>query len=144
MPAKGYANRLRETMPYCEFKGIGLVPWSALGRGTLARPWVDRTSDERTQREKEDIFFDALLRDRETECDKTIIRRVEELAHKKGVSMAGVATAWSMAKGCMPITGANSIERLDQALEALSICLDDDEMKYLEEPYVAKKAVPFV
>ena len=51
--------------------------------------------------------------------------------------MAQVATAWSLAKGMNPIVGLNK-ERIDEACEAIKIELMEDEMEYLEEPYMPK------
>lgn len=82
------------------------------------------------------------MRGRETESDKEIIDRVEELAKKKGVSMAQVATAWSLAKGDNPIIGLGSKERIDEAVAAVKVKLTEEEIAYLEEPYVPKEIAP--
>lgn len=82
-------------IPYCKHTGIGIIPWSPLARGALTRPWGERG----TYREKTDRFLQNLIRNRETEVDKAIVDRVEEVSKALGVSMAAVATAWSIAKG---------------------------------------------
>jgi aryl-alcohol dehydrogenase-like predicted oxidoreductase len=64
-----------------------------------------------------------------------IIKRVKEVAQKKGVSMAQVAIAWTMEKGCAPIVGLSSVERINEAIKAVSVKLTEDEIKYLEELY---------
>ena len=53
--------------------------------------------------------------------------------------MTQVATAWCISKGCCPIIGLNKTERMDEAVEACKIKLSDEDVKYLEEPYVPKK-----
>ncbi|KAJ6108212.1 hypothetical protein N7523_009535 [Penicillium sp. IBT 18751x] len=125
----------REMIPYCLDTGVGLIPWSPMARGALARPWGSRS----TVRENTDGPLKGMIRNRESASDKAIIDRVEELAGKKGVSMAQIAIAWSLSqpKEC-PILGLHSIQRIDEAVASLSIKLSPEEIQYLEEPYVPK------
>ncbi|KAK6209821.1 hypothetical protein QIS74_11405 [Colletotrichum tabaci] len=129
----------REMNPYCNATGVGLFPWSPLAAGVLAHPWADRTD----AREKLDPFLQLLFRGAERGADKEIVGRVEELASKKGVSMAQVAQAWLISKGCIPVGGMETKERIDQAVGSLSVNLSDDEIKHLEEPYIPKLPIPF-
>lgn len=130
-----YREEEREMIPYCRATGVGVIPWSPVARGVLTRPWGDRT----TTREKTDNFLTMLIRNRETETDKAIVDRLEEVAKKKGVGMALVAMAWSLKQPSVnPIVGLGSKERIDQAIEAVKLELSDDEAKYLEEPYLPK------
>ncbi|KAH8695475.1 putative aldo-keto reductase [Talaromyces proteolyticus] len=124
----------REMIPYCKDAGIGLVPWSPLARGVLARPWNSRVSN----RETTDIALKLLVRSRETEADKAIVDRVERVAKAKGVAMAQVAISWLHSRGAYPSLGLNSLERIDEAVGALQVHLTEEEIKDLEEPYVAK------
>ena len=75
--------------------------------------------------------------------DKEIINRVESLAKKRGASMAAVATAWTLHKDVVsaPIVGLNSEDRIKDMVVAVNLKLTDEELKYLEEPYVAKPVV---
>lgn len=71
--------------------------------------------------------------------DKAIVDRLEEVAKKKGVKMAQVASAWVLRRDMVnPIIGLGSKERIDEAVEALKVKLTDEEAKYLEEPYLPK------
>ncbi len=109
--------------------------WSPIARGLLAHPWHDRSS----KREKSDNFLVNMMRTRETEVDKEIVGRVEKVAKDRGVGMAMVATAWVLRQKMEnPIVGLNSIERIDQAVEAAAFSLTDEEARFLEEPYLAK------
>ena len=122
-------------IPYCKATGVGCIPWSPVARGVLTRPWSERS----TSREQTDNFLKSLIRSKETEIDKTIVDRVEEVAKKKGVQMAQVAMAWSLRQEIVyPIVGLGSKERIDQAVAAVKIKLTDEEAKYLEEPYAPK------
>ncbi|RHZ59991.1 aldo/keto reductase [Aspergillus thermomutatus] len=125
----------REMIPYCLDSGVGLIPWSPMARGVLARPWGSRSS----VRENTDAALKLLIRSRETEADKAIVERVEEIAKKKGISMAQVAIAWVLSHPKEnPILGLSSKERIDEAVAAVKVQLTPEEIKYLEEPYLPK------
>jgi aryl-alcohol dehydrogenase-like predicted oxidoreductase len=125
-------------IPYCLDTGVGLIPWSPLARGVLARPWSDRT----TLRENTDMAMNMLGLRHEAEADMATVGPVEEVANKKGISMAQVATAWSLSKaGVNPILGLNSTKRIDEAVESIKVKLTE-EIAYLEEPYVPKPVSP--
>ncbi|RDW60490.1 aldo/keto reductase [Aspergillus mulundensis] len=129
----------REMIPYCLDAGIGLIPWSPMARGLLTRPWKSAP----TLRESTDGALNFLLRNRETEADKRIVDRVQEVAEKKGVSMAQVAIAWSLGNPSEnPILGLSSKERIDEAVAAVHVKLTEEERNYLEEPYVPKTLSP--
>ena len=119
-------------IPYCQDMGVGLIPWSPLARGAFTRPRGSRDA----LRENTDNRLKNTIRGRETEADRAIVNRVEEIAKRKGASMAQVATSWSLAKGMNPIIGLNKKERIDEACEAIKIELTEEEIKYLEEPYI--------
>lgn len=123
-------------IPYCRATGVGVIPWSPIARGALTRPWGDRG----TTREETDNFMKSLIRSKETDIDKAITDRVEEVSKKKGMGMAQIAMAWSLRQESVnPIVGLSSKERIDQAVEALKVQLTDEEAKYLEEPYQPKQ-----
>lgn len=121
-----YREEEREMLPFCKDQGIGIIPWSPLARGLLGRP-----RDATTKRSEQD----AKTRKWFSDANLEIIDRVEELANKKGCSMASVATAWVLKKGCSPIVGLTSVQRVDEIMEALEVKLTDDECHYLEEKY---------
>lgn len=134
-----YREEEREMIPYCRDTGVGIIPWSPIARGALARPFDSRT----TTREKSDRMLAAMIRGQETEIDKTIIGRVEELAKKKDVSMATIATAWCLSKqNVNPIIGLSSKERIDQAVQSVKFAseggLTEEDIGYLEEGYRPK------
>ena len=118
----------------CKHTGVGLIPWSPVARGVLCRPWGERT----TKREGTDNFLKSLIGSKETEVDKAIVDRVEKVAKKHGVSMTCVATGWSISKGCCPIIGLSSKERVDEAVFNSTWQLTEEDAKYLEDPYMPK------
>ncbi|EPE32941.1 NAD(P)-linked oxidoreductase [Glarea lozoyensis ATCC 20868] len=134
-----YREEENEMIPYCNDSGVGLIPWSPIARGALARPFNNRD----TLREKSDNFMSNLIRKTETETDHTIVDRVEELSKKRGVSMTTIATAWCLSKkGVNPIVGLSSTDRIDSAVAAVKWVkeggLTEEEIKYLEEGYRPK------
>ena len=80
--------------------------------------------------------------DRTEEQDIQIVTRVHELAEKYGVKMQQVALAWHWAKGvASPIVGATKTRYLDDAVGALNVKLTDEDIAYLEEPYIPHRIV---
>ncbi|GAQ06059.1 versiconal hemiacetal acetate reductase [Aspergillus lentulus] len=135
-----YREEEREIFPYCAATGVGLLPWSPLAAGVLAHSWTDRSD----KREQQDVFLKALFRSSEDKSAEEIVHRVSVLAHEKGISMAQVATAWVLSKeGTAPILGLDSVERIDQAVEAINIKLTAEEIAFLEKPYLPKSAMTF-
>jgi aryl-alcohol dehydrogenase-like predicted oxidoreductase len=121
-----YREEEREMMPFCDDQGIGIIPWSPLARGLLGRPKNTTTDRSEADKKTKKWFDDANLE---------IVDRVEEVARRKGCSMASVATAWVLKKGCSPIVGLTSVQRVDQILEALTVQLSEEDCSYLEEEY---------
>lgn len=132
-----YREEEREMIPFCnenEFGKIGVIPYSPIASGLLARP----LSSEGTKRLTTDQIYAKKGLDKPTDADREIVNRVEKIAEKYDVSMAAVATRWILSKGANPIVGVNSLERVDDFVKALSFELTDSEIALLEEPYVAK------
>ena len=113
-----------------------LIDCRPVARGALTRSWHGRG----TLREKTDNYLKVLVRNREDKIDEEIIGRVENVAKKMGKGMAQIAIAWCLSKkDVCPIVGLNKKERMDEAVEACKIKLSEEDIKYLEEPYMPKK-----
>lgn len=125
----------REMAPYCRSENIAMSPYSALASGRLARP-IGVTS----KRLEEDAFAKGKY-DRTAEQDAAIIRRVEEIAQKRGVSMTEISLAWLLTKVTSPVVGATKKHHVDGAVAAVNITLSPEEITYLEELYVPHKLV---
>jgi aryl-alcohol dehydrogenase-like predicted oxidoreductase len=74
----------------------------------------------------------------ESETDKAIVPLIEEVAQKRGVSMACIAAAWCISKGACPIIGPGSKERMDEACAFTRYKLGPDNTNYVEEMYLPK------
>ncbi|MCC5578759.1 aldo/keto reductase [Microtetraspora sp. AC03309] len=133
-----YREEEREMIPLCQDQGVGLIPWSPLARGLLARAGVPAETVRQVGdgARQEQLYGGA--------ADAAIIDRVAETARERGVAPASVALAWMLHRPGVtaPIIGATKERHVDDALVAAGLELSDKEMAYLEEPYQAR-AVQF-
>src|ERR1700722_16355940 len=111
----------REMLPLCADQGVGVIPWSPLARGRLARPW-----DEGTERSGSDAFGSRLYVE---STDRQIVGGGREGAAERGVTMAQIATAWMLSKPAItaPIIGATKAHHIDDAVAAVHLELSSDE-----------------
>ena len=132
-----YREDERELIPVARQFGAILMPYSPLAGGHLSRP----TWDADTARSKTDKTI-VQKYDRAKENDLQIIRRVDEVAGRLGVSMAEVSLAWLLKRGVeSPIVGATSPVHFAEAVKAVDLELSDEDARYLEEPYRAHDVV---
>jgi aryl-alcohol dehydrogenase-like predicted oxidoreductase len=135
-----YREEEREMLPLCRDQGVGVIPWSPLARGRLAR-----TPDVTTTRSESDRFGKYLYR-KTQEADRAVIDRVGEVATAHGLPRAQVALAWLLAKPGVtaPIVGATKPEHLADAVAAIDLKLSAEEIARLEEPYAPHPIAGFV
>jgi aryl-alcohol dehydrogenase-like predicted oxidoreductase len=128
-----YREEEREMLGLCLSEGIGVIPWSPLARGKLARPWADQST---TLRDRTDPVSVGLYQKNE-ELDKPVVDRVTEVAAAKGLPQAQVALAWLLHKPVVTsaIVGTTKLAQLDDALAAVNVSLTPQEIAALEEPY---------
>ncbi len=127
-----YREEEREMLPFCEKKDIGVIPWSPLARGYLARPHEEFDATARGESDeyaREHPYFEG--------NGQEINERVQELAEQKDATMAQIALSWVLHKDVVdaPIVGTTSVEHLEEAVEALDISLSDSDIEWLEAPY---------
>lgn len=127
-----YREEEREMNRFCNDTGVGLIPWAPLCRGHLARKPEDFRSTERSANEEKGKAG-------QSELDQKIVKRVVEIAEKRGWTMTEVTLAWTNKRVASPIIGFSKVERIDQALGARGKVLTDEEERYLEELYEPKK-----
>ncbi|KAA6459079.1 aldo/keto reductase [Acidobacteria bacterium AB60] len=135
-----YREEEREMVGLCLDQGIGMLPWSPLARGRLARPW----QSENTKRFETDRFGTSMY-SRTEEDDRRVVDTVEAIAKKRGVAMAQVALSWMLGKPVVtaPIVGATKAHHLEDAVAALSLKLSDEEIQALEERYAPHPVLGF-
>jgi len=124
-----YREEEREMLPLCADQGIGVIPWSPLARGRLAREW-----DAATARSETDSFGQSLY----AAEDQLIAEQVARVADSRGVPRAQIALAWLSSRPAVsaPIVGATRPQHLQDAVASLGIQLTPGEIDQLEKPYV--------
>jgi 1-deoxyxylulose-5-phosphate synthase len=128
-----YREEEREMIPLCREEGISIIPWSPLARGFLAGN--RRTSDHgETIRAKTDDYAHRLYYQ---PSDFAVVDRLTQIAQRRGVSNAQIALAWILAQPGItaPIIGASKMQHLEDAIAAMRIKLERDEIQGLEECY---------
>ncbi len=135
-----YREEEREMIGLCRAEGIGIIPWSPLARGRLARPF----RAESTKRSETDRFGNSMY-SRTEAIDRPVIERLGEVAEKRGLPRAQVALAWMLDKPFVtaPIVGASKPHHLADAVAALSVRLTPEEIASLEKPYVPHPVLGF-
>ncbi|RRD39167.1 aldo/keto reductase [Leptotrichia sp. OH3620_COT-345] len=133
-----YREEEREMMPLCKEEKIAVTPYSPLASGRLTRD----ISSEKTKRQETDQTEKGKY-DSTMEYDKVIIERVKEIAEKYNRERAEIALAWLLHKKqtVIPIIGATKISHLETAISSLNVKLSEEDIKYLEEPYMPHKVM---
>lgn len=126
-----YREEEREMIPLCRDQKVGLIPWSPLARGYLART---RETIRDTKRAGSDSFAEQLYA---RESDLAVVDDNARLAERLGVKPAQTALAWMLGKPGIvaPIIGATRPHHLDDAVAALDLQLSADDVQALEAGY---------
>jgi 1-deoxyxylulose-5-phosphate synthase len=125
-----YREEEREMHPLCLDQGVGVIPWSPLARGRLARLPEERT----TVRSGSDPIGDNLY----SESDDAVVHAVADVAKARDLPLAQVALAWMLHHEAVsaPIVGATKPGHVEDAVAAVDVELSDEEIAALEAPYV--------
>ena len=128
----------REMLPLCRAEGIGVVPWSPLARGRLARAWSAPSSSDRTAHDRTAVMLYSATE----EADQRVICVVGEVATRLGISRSQVALAWLLSRPGItaPIIGSAKPGYLTDAVAALSVRLSPADCAELEAAYVPHAA----
>ncbi len=128
-----YREEEREMTPLCLDQGVGLIPWSPLARGRLARaPEAKGTKRSETDR------FGKTLYSAMAEADQRVLAALDAAAKARRLAHAQIALAWLLQKDAVtaPIVGATKMEHLETAVAALDLQLSEEEVAALEAPYL--------
>ena len=127
----------REMHPLCEYEGVGVIPWSPLARGNLARV-QPKVGEGDTVRANTDGLDQVLYT---AESDRQVIEAVQRVAERHDRPMAQIALAWVASKPAVtaPIVGVTKLPQLHDAVAALEVELTDDDVAELEGPYVPRR-----
>jgi len=128
-----YREEEREMLPLCRAEGIAVTPFSPLARGFVVGNRRKEDYGE-TVRAKTDEFSRKQYYRPE---DFAIVDRVTELAKKRDLNNAQIALAWVLHQPGItaPIIGASKPGHLEDAMKALTVTLDEGELKFLSELY---------
>ena len=127
-----YREEEREMMPTLKHFGVGCIPWSPLARGLLTRPFSQSSARKEN---------DAFSKGYDSPATEAVINRCEEIAKKLNLTMAQVALGWVMAKSDAPIVGTTSLKNLEDLIGAVNVKLSEEDIKALEEPYLARSVL---
>ncbi|NUS08349.1 MAG: aldo/keto reductase [Nonomuraea sp.] len=126
-----YREEEREMLPLCADQGVGVIPWSPLARGVLARAGQSGATTARTgSDDRIDFLYDPAN-------DRQILDRVAQVAAERGLPAAQVALAWLLHQPAVtaPIVGATKDRHVDDAVAAVGVSLSEKELDFLAEPY---------
>lgn len=125
----------REMAKLCAEDNIAMTPYSALAGGRLSKH-----PGETSKRLEEDSYA-RFKYDATAQQDSIIIRRVAELADKRGVTMTEISLAWLLTRVTAPVVGATKFHHVEGAAKATELVLTPEETNYLEEAYVPHRLV---
>jgi aryl-alcohol dehydrogenase-like predicted oxidoreductase len=127
-----YREEEREMIPLCRDQGVGVIPWSPLARGRLARG-----PEEKSTKRSETDRFGSTLYAATAEADQRVLAAVDTLAKARKVSHAHIALAWLLHQDAVtsPIVGATKMSHLETAAEAVDVKLSAEEVAALEAAY---------
>ena len=118
--------------------GVGLVPYSPLGRGFLSGEL--KTFDDFA----EDDFRRILPRFQGENFAKNLelVEKIKDLANEKGVTAAQLALAWVLAQGedVVPIPGTKHVKYVEENAAAVDIKFSDDELKQIDKIFPVNAA----
>ncbi len=126
-----WRNIEAEILPTCEELGIGVVPYSPLGRGYLTGKVDENTTFDPTDiRSRNPRFKPEAMR-----ANRAVIDLLERIAIEKNATPAQIALAWLLAQKpwIVPIPGSRKLERLDENLGAVNIELTSNDLSQIDQ-----------
>ena len=117
-------------LPTCEELGIGLVPYSPLGRGYLTGKIDENTAyDSSDIRARNPRFTSEAIK-----ANRAVIDLLDRIAAQKGATPAQIALAWLLAQRpwIVPIPGSRKLERLEENIGAVAVELTADDLSAIE------------
>lgn len=125
-----YREDERDLIPFCHDQGVGLMCWSPMARGRLARGPTNTS----TARAAIDDVADTLY----GTAHDPILNDLAAVASGRGLSPAQISLAWIMSKGIVPVVGITKDRHIDDALAAAKLALPAHDIKQLEQSYTPR------
>lgn len=120
----------KDVLPTCEELGIGLVPYSPLGRGYLTGKVDENTTfDSSDIRSRNPRFTPQAIR-----ANRVVVDLLEKIGARKGATPPQIALAWLLAQRpwIVPIPGSRKLERLEENIGAVAVELTPDDLREIE------------
>jgi aryl-alcohol dehydrogenase (NADP+) len=134
-----YREEEREMIPLCRAEGIGLIPWSPTAGGFLSGRYFENGRLVTSERDNQRLVPGSVGHSRYVGKPQNdlIVGRVVEVAKRLGATPNQVALAWLLRKGVnAPIIGTSRVQHLEEMVGSVNVKISEDDVKYLEEPYV--------
>lgn len=128
-----------DVLATCEELGIGLVPYSPLGRGYLTGKIDESTTFAPNDiRSRNPRFTQEAIK-----ANRVVVELLERIGAEKGATPAQIALAWLLAQKpwIAPIPGSRKLERLDENLGALDVALTAADLSAIREAMTQIKVV---
>ncbi|GAA3290932.1 aldo/keto reductase [Arthrobacter citreus] len=134
-----YREEEREMIPLCEATGTGVLAYSPLARGRLARDWGSGS-----RRQQQDALGHSLYAGQEVP-NQAVADAVLRVAQRHSVSRAQVALAWVLAHPAVtaPVLGVTAAGQLDVSVAALDLQLTPEDLDDLEQHYSPRPVAGF-
>jgi aryl-alcohol dehydrogenase-like predicted oxidoreductase len=122
-----------EILPTIRELGIGLVPYSPLGRGLLTGAISSQESLAEGDSRRSAYF--PRFQGEALDANLALVARIREIAEAKGCTPGQLALAWVLAQGddVVPIPGTKRVRYLEENVGALEVRLTEDDLRALEE-----------
>lgn len=132
-----YREEEREMIPLCKDLGVAIIPWSPLARGFLTGKYNRGKIPKSVRYENERMDGRNYLADRYFRPeDFDVIESLVSVAEEKDVSPSQIALAWLLHKGVTaPIIGVTKAQHVEEAVAAVGVRLDLEDIRRLESPY---------
>jgi aryl-alcohol dehydrogenase-like predicted oxidoreductase len=119
-----------EILPALEELGIGLVPFSPLGKGYLAGTVTEETTFDKEDNRSSFPRFTPEAR----KANRALVDAIAKFAAERNVSSAQLALAWLLAQKpwIVPIPGTTRLARIEENIAASLVKLDDGDMRELD------------
>jgi aryl-alcohol dehydrogenase-like predicted oxidoreductase len=127
-----------EILPTLRELGIGLVPYSPIGRGFLSGTFQKRSDLIEVDRRHAHPRF----QEGNFEKNLNLLRPLKAISDKKGATMAQIALAWLLAQGdnVVPIPGTKRRKYLEENAAAVDLTLSDAEIRSLSDAFPPQAA----
>ena len=126
-----------EILPACRELGIGITAYGVLSRGLISGHWTPTAGSHAGDfRSRAPRFQGENL-----ERNLALVEQLRAVAEAQGASVAQVAIAWVLSRGedIVPLIGARTRERLNEALGALELSLSQADLRSIEEAMPARR-----